>query len=249
MLDIRRNIKLILSYDGTQYSGWQIQKDRPTIQGIIEQTIYRITKEEVKVIGSGRTDAGVHAIAQVCNFKTESKLPPDILKKALNSLLPQDIYVKDASICDIKFHARYNAKSKTYQYRILNTREPDIFLRRYVWHISNPLDVQLMKKGCCLLQGVNNFSAFKSTGSGNRNPVRNMIRSEVSRDKNGIIIFEFEADGFLRHMVRNIVGTIVDVGSGKLKVEEFRDIFHSRDRKKAGIKAPPQGLFLKEVKY
>lgn len=243
-----RNIKLVLSYEGTKYFGWQIQKQSPTIQEILEKTLFRITGERVRVIGSGRTDSGVHAIAQVCNFRTHTYLSPEIIKRALNALLPKDIHIKDACICDDGFHARYSAKSKTYQYRILNQKEPDIFIRRYVWHIPFPLNLEPMKECCSMLQGPHDFSAFKSSGSGNKNPIRNMMRADTFRD-NKMIIFEFEADGFLRHMVRNIVGTIVDVGKGRITVKDFKNIFTSLDRKKAGIKAPPQGLFLKEVKY
>ena len=244
-----KNIKLILEYDGRCYYGWQRQAGMTTIQEVVEEKIKTMTGETVHVIASGRTDAGVHALYQVANFKTGTHLPPVTLRKGLNALLPEDIFIKHVEYAPMDFNSRYNAKSKIYEYRILNRREPDIFLRSYVWHI--PMSLNLEKIARCLSQllGRHDFSSFKSSGSDVINPVREMTMADVIGPEEGLLRFLFEADGFMRHMVRNIMGTVVEVGRGKIDVNGFMDIFHSRDRTKAGLKAPPQGLFLKMVKY
>ncbi len=246
-----RNIKLIISYDGTNYHGWQIQGDRPTIQGIIESKLRMITGEEIRVTASGRTDAGVHAIKQVANFKTRSDLKPLDIKKALNSLLPEDIYIKDAEYVSLDFHARYMARSKTYEYRILNRKEPDIFTRKYHWHVLPPLNIEDMAKALSLIIGTHDFSSFRSSGSSVLSSVRTIFRAELILDQEtiGLLKIVMEANGFLRHMVRNIVGTIVQLGYGKIDLSKFREIFALRDRRAAGIKAPAHGLFLIDVRY
>jgi tRNA pseudouridine38-40 synthase len=244
-----RNIKMVLQYDGTRYHGWQRQKGVPTIQGILEERILRIIGEPVTLIASGRTDAGVHALHQVCHFITRSNLHPDSLKRGLNSLIPSDIRVEKAEYSSQDFHARYSVRSKTYEYRILNRPEPDPFLRFYTWHVPFRLDLVKMKQCVSLLRGRHDFSSFKSSGSGTMNPVREMALAELQVSEQDLLRFVFEADGFLRHMVRNMVGTVVDVGQGRITVKAFEDIFTSRDRQMAGIKAPPQGLFLAMVKY
>ncbi len=248
-VDEKKNIRLILEYDGSHYHGWQRQVDGPTIQGIIEEKIQRMTHEPVSLIASGRTDAGVHALNQVCNFISKTKIDPKVLKRGLNALLPDDILIKKAEYVPLDFHAMYSAKSKTYEYRILNRKEPHVFIRSYAWHIERDLGIELMHSCISLLCGKHDFSSFRSTGSGNRNPVREMMRAELQGPDQGLLRFVFEADGFLRHMVRNIVGTVVEVGQGKIGLDEFAEIFHSKDRRRAGLKAPPQGLFLVEVRY
>ena len=245
----KKNIKLILEYDGTRYHGWQRQKNGSTIQDEIEKRIQMMTGESVKLIASGRTDAGVHALHQVCNFMSASKIAPESFERGLNSLLPNDIHIKQAEYGHLDFHSRYSAKSKTYEYRILNRSRPDVFLRYYSWHIQRKLDGSAMEKCCSLLLGRHDFSAFKSSGSKNINPVREMMRAELHSFNDGILCLLFVADGFLRHMVRNIVGTVVEVGRGRMDFNEFRQILQSGDRRMAGIKAPPQGLFLKMVRY
>ena len=175
-------------------------------------------------------------------------IPPDSLRKGLNALLPDDIFVKDAQIAPLDFHSRYDCKSKLYEYRILNRETPDIFRRKYVWHIRCPLDIDGVRHCMGSLRGTRDFSCFKSTGSGNTNPVRTVILAEFEGAQ-GNLFFRIKADGFLRHMVRNIVGTLVDVGWGKITPARFKEILDSRDRQMAGIKAPPQGLFLMEVNY
>jgi tRNA pseudouridine38-40 synthase len=248
-MDEKKNIRLILEYDGSRYHGWQRQADGPTIQGIIEEKIQLMTREPVRLIASGRTDAGVHALNQVCNFITKTKIDPNALQRGLNALLPDDILIKKAEYVPLDFHAMYSAKSKTYEYRILNRKEPDVFIRSYAWHIKRGLGIEGMHKCVSSLCGKHDFSSFRSTGSGNRNPVREMMRAELQGPDQGLLRFVFEADGFLRHMVRNIVGTVVEVGQGKMGFDEFGEIFQSKDRRRAGLKAPPQGLFLIEVQY
>lgn len=249
MNEEQKNIKLILAYDGGRYCGWQRQKNGTTIQGVLEEKIRMMLGESVKLIASGRTDAGVHAVRQVCNFLTTSRIDPASIRRGLNSLLPDDIHLWEAAYVPLDFHARYGARRKTYEYRILNREEPDIFLRDYVWHIRMPLDLKVMGECLALLTGTHDFSAFRSTGSGNLNPVRSVFRSELKGSNDGLLRIRIEADGFLRHMVRNVTGTLVSAGMGRTDAARFEEILESRDRSLAGIKAPPQGLFLMEVLY
>ncbi len=244
-----RNIKLVLEYDGSHYHGWQRQLSDRTIQGVLEEALQTMTQEPVTVLGSGRTDAGVHALHQVCHFRTHSRLTPESFLRGLNSLIPDDIRVKAACEAPSDFHARYSARAKTYEYRILNTRDPDVFLRTTTWHIPMPLNREEMARCLELLRGTHDFSAFRSSGSNNRDPVRNLFRAELHSREKGLLVVCLEADGFLRHMVRNIVGTLVSAGQGKIDTNHFHQILKSGDRRKAGIKAPAQGLFLTMVKY
>ena len=186
----------------------------------------------------------------MCNFLTETRIPPESIKNGLNSLLPDDIFIKKSEYAAPDFHSRYSAKSKSYEYRILNTKDIDIFLNRYVWHIKDDLSFPEMRKCLSCIIGRHDFSAFRSTGTGNVNPEREIYRAELSDiQEDGTARFIFEAEGFLKHMVRNIVGTIVDAGKGKITSSEFQRILESKDRKSAGYKAPPQGLFLTMVNY
>lgn len=244
-----KNIKLVIAYDGTDYRGWQYQREGPTIQSTIEGSLSKITGSPVSLTASGRTDAGVHAMNQVANFKTSSRLPPDVIRKALNSMLPGDIFIRGASYESPLFHARYHASSKVYEYRILNREEPDIFQRRFLWHIRRPLVLPEMAGCLQWLRGTHDFSSFKASGSGNVNPVRTIHSAELIENGGGFVTVRIEADGFLRHMVRNIVGTMVEVGLGAVKPESFKEILDARDRGLAGPTAPPQGLFLMKVNY
>lgn len=246
---VMRNIKLVLEYNGTRYHGWQRQKSDPTIQAVLEDRIQVMTGQSVTVHGSGRTDAGAHALHQVCHFTTHSRIDPASMKKGFNALLPHDIHIKDALEVPLDFHARYDARSKTYEYRILNREEPDIFRLPFVWHIRDTLNTSEMKRCLSRLPGEHDFSSFMSTGSKTRSPVRTMLKSELFEPGSGLLLFRFEANGFLRHMVRNIMGSLVDAGRGKIGRQEFEEILHSRDRTLAGVKAPAQGLFLIDVKY
>ena len=245
-----QNFKIVIEYDGTAYQGWQRQGEGATIQGTIEAALETMIGKPVTVLGSGRTDAGVHALNQVANFRADTKLTPEIFKRGLNGLLPPDIVIKDCAVVDDAFHARYSARSKVYQYRILNRLTPAALFRQYAWHIKKPLDLSAMSKAITCLKGQHDFSAFEATGSPRSDAVRTVIDANLAeRDADGYVVFSIEANGFLRHMVRNVVGTIVDVGLGKLSPEGFEDILMAKDRKKAGITAPAHGLVLKEVKY
>ncbi len=244
-----RNIKLIIEYDGTNYQGWQVQPKGVTIQGMIEKKLTLLTKEAVHLVGSGRTDAGVHAFGQVAHFKTQSQMEVRSIQRALNSLLPPDIVIKGIEEVEEFFHARKESKSKVYEYRILNRAFRSALHRGYAWHIPQKLDLNEMKEAAQELIGEHDFSSFRSVGSPTRTAVRRVIRAEWKRGREGLIRFEIEASGFLKQMVRAVVGTLVEVGKGKISPEEFRRILDLKDRKKAGPTAPAHGLFLKEVKY
>ena len=244
-----RNIRLVFAYDGSRYHGWQRQNNGLTIQAVIEERLHLMTQSPVKLLASGRTDAGVHALNQVCNFKTPSQISVDTLKRGLNALLPPDILVKEATVVPLEFHSRYRAKSKIYEYRILNRQNPDIFRRNVLWHIRFPLDVETMSECLSIIDGTHDFSAFKSSGSANTDPVRTILRNCIESDKDGVLRIIVEGNGFLRHMVRNIVGTLVETGTGRMDLQRFAEVLESGDRRMAGKKAPPQGLFLVAVKY
>jgi len=244
-----RNIKITVEYDGGNYQGWQIQKDEPTIQGVIEEKLEIILNQKARVIGSGRTDAGVHALNQVANFFTSSKIELESLKKGLNSLLPPDIVIKNLVEVDANFHARYDAKSRVYKYLIFSGDSLSTFYRRYSWQVHHQLDVERMRKAADCLLGWHDFASFQGADGENHSSERKIVQFTIRGRAKGWIITTVEANAFLRHMVRNIIGTLLEVGKGSMIVEEFRDILESRDRRKGGITAPPQGLFLKEVKY
>jgi tRNA pseudouridine38-40 synthase len=249
-LFLLQNFKIVIEYDGTSYQGWQRQNNGITIQGTIEAAIETMINNPVTVIGSGRTDAGVHALNQVASFRADTRLTSEIFKRGLNSLLPPDIVIKDCVAVDDGFHAQYSARSKVYRYRILNRSNPTALFRQYTWHIRKPLDLNAMNKAMAYLEGQHDFSAFEATGSPRSDAVRTVIDANLTeKDSDGYVVFSIEADGFLRHMVRNVVGTLVDVGLGKVSPGAFEDILMSKDRKKAGITAPAHGLVLKEVKY
>ena len=201
------------------------------------------------LIGSGRTDAGVHADCQVANFKTKSKIGERNLLMGANSLLPVDIVVKDLVEVVEGFHARYDVKSKIYLYQIFNNLYPSALYRNYSWFVNSPLDVDLIREAARQLIGTHDFSSFCAANSDTVNHIRKIMDVSVRQKEGGMIKFFIEADGFLRHMVRNIVGTLVDVGRGKLSPSGFLDIVEAKDRNMAGVTAPPQGLFLIKVKY
>jgi tRNA pseudouridine38-40 synthase len=244
-----RNIKLLIEYDGTNYQGWQVQAEGPTIQGMLEAKLSRLTGERIHLIGSGRTDSGVHALGQVAHFKTQSRMDIRTIQRALNSLLPPDIVIREIEEADEGFHARKHSKSKVYEYRILNQNLRSAFHRGYAWYIPQKLNLTEMKKATRSLIGEYDFSAFRTVGSPTHTTVRRVIRAEWKRGRDGIIRFEIEANGFLKQMVRSITGTLVEIGKGKMKAADLRKIMNSKDRRKAGPTAPAQGLFLKEVKY
>jgi tRNA pseudouridine38-40 synthase len=244
-----RTIKLLIEYDGTNYQGWQVQSKGSTLQGVLEEKLSSLTSEKIDLLGSGRTDAGVHALGQVAHFKTKSQLDVPTIQRALNSLLPSDIVIQKIEEVDEGFHARKQSKSKTYEYRILNRNIRSAFYRKYAWHIPQTLNIREMRKATRSLMGEHDFSSFQSVGSPKRTAVRKVTRAEWRRSRDGFLRFEIEANGFLKQMVRAIVGTLIEVAKGKINSDEFQKILDSRDRKKAGPTAPAHGLFLKEVKY
>ncbi|MBM4339041.1 MAG: tRNA pseudouridine(38-40) synthase TruA [Deltaproteobacteria bacterium] len=244
-----RTIKLFIEYEGTNYLGWQVQAKGPTIQGMIEEKLKLLTGESVRLTGSGRTDAGVHAFEQVSHFKTKSGIDLSSMQRALNSLLPPDISIKGIEETVENFHARKQARSKVYEYRILNRPIRSVFYRGYAWHISQRLDWREVKKATQKLVGEHDFSSFRSTGTPTKTAVRKIFCAEWKKDRDGLMRFEVEASGFLKQMVRAIVGTLVEVGKGKIDADAFEKILESKDRKMAGPTAPAHGLFLKEVKY
>ena len=244
-----RNIKMILEYNGARYHGWQRQANRLTVQEVLEEGISTIAQEDIRVIGSGRTDAGVHALGQVANFRTNSNIGQRGLIQGINSLLPWDIAVKELAETDASFHARYDAKSKIYLYQIYPGSVRSALYRHYAWFIREPLDIEKMKEAAQQLQGTFDFSSFCAANCGIKNHVRTVMSVDIAIDRRGMVKFSIEADGFLKYMVRNIVGTLVDVGRGKLSSSELMIIVEAKDRKRAGQTAPAHGLFLKEVKY
>jgi tRNA pseudouridine38-40 synthase len=244
-----RNFKMIVEYDGTAYCGWQRQENGITIQQVLEEAIQLITGEKVAVIGSGRTDAGVHALNQVAHFKSSSRLPVNSIYRGMNSVLPPDIVVKEMEEVAREFHAQHDVKSKVYVYKICNQRLRPVLGRNYFWHIRFPLDLERMKKAAQFLIGTHDFSCFCATGTHVKDRVRTITDIEIKTCDDGLIEIKVEAQGFLKYMVRNIIGTLVEVGRGKRKPEEMKVIIESRDRTIAGVTAPACGLFLKEVKY
>ncbi|HTZ18173.1 MAG TPA: tRNA pseudouridine(38-40) synthase TruA [Dissulfurispiraceae bacterium] len=254
-----RNIRLLIQYDGTAYSGWQSQPDAATIQGLLEGCLKKITGEDISVIAAGRTDAGVHALGQVACLRTSSGMAPDVLRNALDALLPVDIRIMRADEADESFHARFSARSKSYVYIISTDRIIAPFLHRYVWRLPYNLDIAAMKESIPYFDGTHDFSAFRGSGCGARTAVRTIIKSSleaygsfdfmVFRLSGNFIKVRFEGDAFLRHMVRNMVGTLVEVGRGRIKPSDIEIIMKGLDRRCAGPTAPACGLFLENITY
>lgn len=243
-----RNIKITIEYDGKDFSGWQKQPNKLNIQGEIERAIEEITGEEVDLIASGRTDAGVHALAQVANFKIEKDIPIEKIPYALNSKLKKSIRVKSAEEVDEKFHSRYTCKRKTYRYVINNSVQGTAIYRNLQYHFPEKLDEEKMNKGIKYLIGEHDFKSFKASGTSSKSSVRTIYDAKVTREGE-IVTIELSGNGFLYNMVRIISGTLVDVGIGKIKPEDVKDILEARDRLKAGRTLPPTGLYLVDVKY
>jgi tRNA pseudouridine38-40 synthase len=244
-----RNIRLLLEYDGTRYHGWQRQADAATIQQTLEEALERLTREKVTLIGSGRTDAGVHALGQVANFRTASTIPLKAFHDGLNSMLPADIAVLAATEASLDFHARKSALSKTYEYRILNRRNRSPLYHHYAWWIAPRLDLEALAAAATCLPGEHDFSAFRASGSDNNNPVRRVLSAAWRDEPGGWLNFTITATGFLRSMVRSLVGTMVEVGRGKIPASRLAELLASGVRQDAGPTAPPQGLYLVEVFY
>lgn len=244
-----RNIRLLIAYEGTRYQGWQRQKESPTIQGTIEDTLTRLTQQKISLMGAGRTDSGVHAWGQVANFRTHSDLPSAKMESALNALLPQDILIRQVQEVLPDFHARYSCQSKVYDYYICPHPGKMPFFRHYCWQVGAPIDLALVKTGLSLLVGEHDFSSFRSQGSETAHPVRIVYQASLSPLGWSGYRVRFRANGFLRHMVRNMVGILVRIGLKRISLAELEEVIHSHDRSRAGEMAPPQGLFLRKVFY
>lgn len=254
-----RTIKLLLEYDGTSYQGWQSQRSGSAIQDIISWTIGSITGERIRLIAASRTDAGVHALGQVAAFITGSDLSSEVLKRALNANLPPDIRVLSADEARPTFHPRYDATKKRYFYLIRLSSGGSAFFSRYTWHVRTALDTDAMHKAVEYLSGEHDFSAFRGAGCSAKTTVRTISTIQVSALDSldfmtisihgSYIKITIEANAFLRHMVRNIVGTLVEVGRGRISAGDIPDILASRDRTKAGPTSPASGLFLERVFY
>jgi len=243
--------KLIIAYDGTNYAGWQVQKNSSTIQEAIQKNLAILFDEKISLVGSSRTDAGVHALGQVAHFRTEKEKDPHKILRALNGMLPLDIRILDVTLEANTFHAQRSAKRKVYHYKICNSQSVLPFDRLYITHVPYRLNYHLMEESCKKFVGKHNFCSFANEcllGAAKRNPFKTIYRLDLVKTTNGAV-FEFEGDGFLYKMVRNIVGTIIEVGRGKIPLDSIDDIFAAQDRKKAPKAAPAKGLFLVSVIY
>ena len=240
--------KLIIEYDGTNYAGWQRQPNHTSIQSQLEDALFQISQESTTTIASGRTDAGVHAFAQVVSFRSGKPLPPGDWTRALNGVLPKDICVRQTEQVSDSFHARYNAKCKTYEYRILNHPIRPVLDRFRIWHIPQPLNLVSIKEAASKLKGQHNFSSFEGAPTDNTNPICDILNLEILRELS-VIRITFTADRFLKQMVRAMVGILVEVGQGKRSPSDIKNILEARNRSAAGKTAPPHGLYLMDVEY
>ena len=244
-----RNLKMTIQYDGTRYKGWQRQKDNDlTIQGKLENVLSKMTGEDIKVIGCGRTDAGVHAENYIANFHTNCEYSIETILGYLYDFLPEDIVIKSLKDTGERFHARYNVKAKTYIYRINNNKVRNVFNRKYVYHIDENLNLDEMKKGAEYLIGTHDFQSFTSLKSSTKSTVRTINYIKITEDQ-GIIEIEVNGNGFLLNMVRIIAGTLLEVAKGNFKAEAVKRILDEKKRAEAGPIAQPKGLILKEVTY
>ncbi|MGA8764790.1 MAG: tRNA pseudouridine(38-40) synthase TruA [Candidatus Sulfotelmatobacter sp.] len=249
-----RNLKLILAYDGSEFSGWQVQPDTTTVQGTLASAIGRITGEKVLPQGSGRTDAGVHALAQVVTFVTASSVPAENFVKALNDILPASVRVLEASEAAADFHARHSARAKTYRYRIYREAICPPFLARYVWHYPYPLDEEAMLRAAAVVEGEHDFTSFAAVDAerGHEDAIVSNVRrvfSSAWERSGGELVYTVRGSGFLHHMVRNLVGTFILVGKKTLSAEDVTRILEARNRSAAGATAPASGLYLVNVEH
>lgn len=247
-MTVKRNIRLTVAYDGGRYHGFQRQNNAVSVQNILEDKLSRVFGDEITLAASGRTDTGVHAYGQVISFFTAGTIPVERIVRAVNSRLPDDIVVREAAEMTADFHARYSARSKVYKYKIQQGETLNPFRRNFAWYIRNQLDDDAVNRAMEYIVGQHDFSAFRASGSVQNNPVRTLYEARCERCGE-MLEFTFWGDGFLYHMVRNLVGTLVNVGKGKLTVDGFRKILAGGDRTKAGATAPAQGLYLYKVYY
>ncbi len=254
-----RHIRLIIEYDGTEYHGWQSQKAGGTIQDIMREKIFAITGEKAMLTGASRTDSGVHALGQVAAFGTRSGLSPDVIMRALNAKLPADIRILGSEETNSDFHPRYAADRKSYFYILSTSKLRSAFLYKYMWNVKTGLNIHSMREAAHTILGEHDFSSFMGSGCGSKTRVRTVHSLDISRHRTinfmtahirgDFIKIRIEANAFLRHMVRNIVGTLVEVGRGNLSPEMLSKILKCRDRTAAGPTAPAQGLFLEKITY
>lgn len=254
-----RHLRIHIAYDGTGFSGWQIQPGEKTIQGTIEEALRKITGKQTRLTGSGRTDAGVHALHQVASFSTTSTHPPEVFVRALNALLPPEIRVLCADEPPPGFHPRYSVKAKRYFYLLDLSAVQSPFISRYAWHLHRGLDIQSIHTATSYLTGRQDFAAFSGAGSSVATTIREITAVDLVEKRQMDIFFStiegrflkivFEGTGFLRHMVRNMVGTLVEIGLGRMEPAQIKTIINSRDRRLAGPTAPARGLFLERVIY
>ncbi len=242
------NIKLTIEYDGTNYHGWQVQPNGTTVQEVLEQAVEKILGLKTRINGSGRTDAGVHALGQVVNFYYAGDLDLWRLQRGLNALTPEDIVIKKAEVVPDGFDARRDVRSRVYQYRIWNFPWPSAFHRRYSWHVPYALDLAAMQEAIRCLEGEHNFASFQAAGCDAMHPIRKIFHNSLSKEGD-FLLYTIEATAYLRHMVRNVVGTLVEVGRGERSAEAFVELLEAQNRTLAGPTAPPHGLFLVEVRY
>ena len=244
-----RNLKLTLQYDGTEFFGWQMQPGRRTVQEVCETAVFEITRERIRLNASGRTDSGVHALGQVANFHTPTKLRCEVLVKAINAKLPEDVRVRECVEVPQSFCANKDAVRKLYRYVISDSRTPSPILRKYSWQTKQPLNEAAMNQAASQLIGRHDFLSFETEGPNRLSSVRTITRLTVERRDQEYLWLEVEADGFLYNMVRAIAGTLFQVGRGYWRAGLMKEILASRDRGKAGPTAPPEGLFLVNVTY
>jgi len=247
---MERKIRLLIEYDGTAYAGWQIQPgDKPTIQLKIETAIELVTQSQSRIYCAGRTDAGVHAKGQVAHFYTESKIAAQRFAHAINSKLPPDITVLQSTEVEQKFDSRRDARGKIYRYTILNREMRPSLLRNRVWHLRYQLDLEAMKKAAALMEGEHDFKCFQASGCAAKTTVRCIYMIDIRKHENDLITIDVFATAFLKQMVRNIVGTLVEVGMGRMSVEHIAEVIESRDRSNAGPTAPACGLVMRKIFY
>lgn len=244
-----RNIRLLIEYEGTNYSGWQAQRGLPTVQGTLIQAIKELTGAEAELQGASRTDAGVHASGQVANFLSGTNITTLGIRNGLNHLLPDDIVIKDAAEVPPEFDSRRKSQGKTYIYRIINRPYPSALLRNFAWFVFKPLNVELMREATEYIIGEKDFASFRAADSDSLTSIREVTSIRIEEKEEGLIEIEVKGTAFLRHMVRIMVGTLAAVGKGKLKPTDVGLIIEAKDRRKASMTAPPQGLLLKEVLY